>query len=441
MFETIVALATPPLRSALAIVRLSGDDCFDVVSKIFNKEINFNGNNKIFHGLILEGKNIVDEVVLLAYKNPHSFTGENSVEILTHGSPIITNKIIELCIKNGARNAHNGEFSSRSYLHGKMDLIQAESINDLIFAETEESKKISMHALQGETSKLVIPLKTKLGDLLSLIEVNINYPEYLDIEVATNEKIILVCNELLDYIDSLIKNGYKGKLIKDGVKVAIVGRPNVGKSSLLNAFIGEEKAIVTDIEGTTRDVVEGTFNLDGILLRFFDTAGIRKSNDVIEEKGILKSEKAIADSDLIIAVMDSTIHTIEDEKIIELIGKKNCIIVYNKKDKISSYDKDKIYISAINNDINDLKAAIKENLGLKTDNFENPSICNTRELGILQNIKENLVKAISDAKSGLEIDLINVGLQDAYLKTLSLIGEDHDFDIAEEIFSRFCIGK
>lgn len=441
MFETIVALATPPLRSALSIVRLSGDDSFSVVSKIFSKKIEFEGSNKIYHGLILDKKEIVDEVVLLAYKNPNSFTGEDSVEIISHGSPIITNKIIELCIKNGARNAERGEFSSRSYLHGKMDLIQAESINDLIFAETEESKKISMLSLQGETSKLVAPLKAKLGDLLSLIEVNINYPEYTDIEEATNDKIVSVCSELSEYINELIRNGKKGQLIKDGVKVAIIGKPNVGKSSLLNAFLGEEKAIVTDIEGTTRDVVEGTYNLDGILLRFFDTAGIHKSNDIIEEKGIVKSEKTIADADLVIAVLDSTTIGKDDENILDLIKTKNHIVVYNKKDKLSSFDNDKLYISAMNNDIDVLKTEIKRTLGLEKKNFDNPSINNVRELGILANIEELLKKSILDAKSGLAIDLINVTIQDAYLKTLSLLGEDHDFDIAEEIFSRFCVGK
>lgn len=443
MFETIVALATPPMRSALAIVRLSGDNCFDVASKIFSKNLNDVKNNSIIHGYIKDNSQIVDEVILLVYKNPKSFTGEDSVEIISHGSPLITNKIIELAIKNGARMAERGEFTSRAYLHGKMDLIQAESINDLINAETEESKQISLMSLNGETSKLVLPLKQSLGDLLSLIEVNINYPEYTDIEEANEQKILTVCQENISYIDKLIENGQKGKIIKDGIKIAIVGKPNVGKSSILNALIGEEKAIVTDIKGTTRDVVEGRFILNGISINLYDTAGIRESDDIIEEKGIVKSRKTLNDADIVIAVFDSTTFDDEDHNILDLIRDKQNIIVYNKKDLIKDKktDKNVLYISALNNDVDPLKEKIISVLGLKEENYKNPSINNSREIGILENVKESLGKALIDAKNNVPVDLINVNIQDAYLKVLSLTGEDHDFDIANEIFSRFCLGK
>ena len=443
MFETIVALATPPMRSALAIVRLSGDNCFDVASKIFSKKLNDVKNNSIIHGYIKDNSQIVDEVILLAYKNPKSFTGEDSVEIISHGSPLITNKIIELAIKNGARMAERGEFTSRAYLHGKMDLMQAESINDLINAETEESKQISLMSLNGETSKLVLPLRQSLGDLLSLIEVNINYPEYTDIEEASEQKILTVCQENISYIDKLIENGQKGKIIKDGIKIAIVGKPNVGKSSILNALIGEEKAIVTDIKGTTRDVVEGKFILNGISINLYDTAGIRESDDIIEEKGIVKSRKTLNDADIVIAVFDSTTFDDEDHNILDLIRNKQSIIVYNKKDLIKDKktDKNVLYISALNNDVEPLKEKIISVLGLKEENYKNPSINNSREIGILENVKESLGKALIDAKNNAPVDLINVNIQDAYLKVLSLTGEDHDFDIANEIFSRFCLGK
>lgn len=445
MFETIVALATPSMRSALAIVRLSGDDCFKIVSKFFSKQINIENviNNRIFHGYIEDNEEIVDEVVLLAYKNPHSFTGEDSVEIISHGSPLIFNKIIELAIKNGARMAERGEFTSRSYLHGKLDLIQAESVNDLINAETEESKKISMMSLKGETSKLVAPLKTSLGDLLSLIEVNINYPEYSDIEEANSKKIIDVCSLNLDYINKLIKDGEKGKIIKDGIKIAIVGKPNVGKSSILNTLLGEEKAIVTDIKGTTRDVVEGKFILNGITVNIYDTAGIRESSDVIEKKGIMKSIETIKNADIVLAVFDSTSFDKEDKEILEIIKDKKHIIVYNKKDLLEKEDENdmRIYISALNNDIEPLKIAILSLLGVEKENYSNPSLNNAREIGILKSIKESLNKVLNDAKNNVPVDLINVYIQDAYLKVLSLTGEDHDFDIAKEIFSRFCLGK
>ena len=441
MFETIVALATAPLKSALSIVRLSGDDCFFVVNKIFSKDLTKYTKNSIIHGKIIDGTETVDYVVLLLYIAPHSFTGENSVEIISHGSPIIFNKIIDLCIKSGARLATGGEFSSRAYFHGKMNLMEAESINDLINAESEESKKISMMALEGKTSLLIEPIKTKLGDLLSNIEVNIDYPEYLDIEEANNEKIVEFCRDILKYIDELIKNGNEGNIIKDGIKVAIVGKPNVGKSSILNALLNEEKAIVTNIKGTTRDIVEGKINLNGVIINLFDTAGIRESSDVVEEIGIKKSIEKLNDSDIVLCVFDSANFDNEDKEILELVKNKKHIIVYNKSDLIKEKVADNLYISALNKDIEPLKNKILEILDLKKENYENPSIANVRELGLLKNIKEILKNVLRDTENDVPIDIINSEIKEAYLKTLSITGEDFDFDISKEIFSRFCVGK
>ena len=441
MFETIVALATPPLKSALAIVRLSGDDCFFIVSKFFTKNLEKVEKNTIFHGYIKDEEDYVDEVVLLAYKGPRSFTGEDSVEIMCHGSPLIFNKIIKVALKNGARLATNGEFSSRAYAHGKLNLMQAESINDLINAETEESKKLSLLALKGDTTKLIEPLKKSLGDILSLIEVNIDYPEYLDIEEANNEKIVEICKENIKYIEKLVKDGIKGNIIKDGINVAIVGKPNVGKSSILNALLNENKAIVTNIKGTTRDIVEGKINLNGVVINLFDTAGIRESNDEVESIGIEKSISKLKDSDIVLCVFDSQDFDDEDKKIIELVKNKNCIFVYNKVDLMKGKDNDKLYVSAINKDVEKLKEAIINKLGLSQENYDNPSIANTREIGILENIKEILEHVLIDVKAEIPLDLINSELKDAYLKTLSILGEDNDFDIAKEIFSRFCVGK
>src|SRR5574344_346701 len=437
MFETIVALATPPMRSALAIVRLSGEDCSKVVSKFFSSDLNKVITNGIHHGFVLDGIETVDEVVLLTYKGTHSYTGEDSVEIMTHGSPLITNKVIELALKNGARLAEHGEFTSRAYMHGKMDLVQAESINDLINAESEESKKISMMSLKGETSKLIKPLKTSLGDLLSLIEVNINYPEYTDIEEANQEKVINVCNENIKYINQLIVDGKKGKIIKDGINIAIVGKPNVGKSSILNALLGEEKAIVTDIKGTTRDVVEGKFILNGITISLFDTAGIHESNDIIEEKGIIKSEETLGNADIVLAIFDSTSFDDEDKRILELIKNKQTIIVYNKKDLINKEleKKDVLYISALNKDIEPLKNKIISILGLSKENYDTPSINNAREIGILGNIEVSLEKALKDAKNNIPVDLINVYIQDAYLKVLSLDRKSTRLNSSHQIIS------
>ena len=441
MFETIVALATPPLRSALAIVRLSGDDCFFIVSKFFTKDITKVEKNTIYHGFIKDEEELVDEVVLLAYKGPKSFTGEDSVEIMCHGSPLIFNRIIKVALKNGARLATNGEYSSRAYAHGKLNLMQAESINDLINAETEESKKLSLMALKGDTAKLIEPLKKSLGDILSLIEVNIDYPEYLDIEEANNEKIVEICKENIKYIKKLIKDGVKGNIIKDGINVAIVGKPNVGKSSILNALLNENKAIVTDVKGTTRDIVEGKINLNGVVINLFDTAGIRESSDEVESIGIEKSISKLKDSDIVLCVFDSQEYDEEDKEITKLVEGKNTIFVYNKKDLVQNNLGDKLYVSALNKDVEPLKKAIIEKLGLSKENYDNPSIANTREIGILENIKTILEQVLIDVKSEIPIDLINSELKEAYLKTLSITGEDNDFDIAKEIFSRFCVGK
>lgn len=441
MFETIVALATPPLRSALAIVRLSGDDCFFIVSKFFTKDITKVEKNTIYHGFIKDEEELIDEVVLLAYKGPKSFTGEDSVEIMCHGSPLIFNRIIKVALKNGARLATNGEYSSRAYAHGKLNLMQAESINDLINAETEESKKLSLMALKGDTAKLIEPLKKSLGDILSLIEVNIDYPEYLDIEEANNEKIVEICKENIKYIKKLIKDGVKGNIIKHGINVAIVGKPNVGKSSILNALLNENKAIVTDVKGTTRDIVEGKINLNGVVINLFDTAGIRESSDEVESIGIEKSISKLKDSDIVLCVFDSQEYDDEDKEITKLVEGKNTIFVYNKKDLVQNNLDDKLYVSALNKDVEPLKKAIIEKLGLSKENYDNPSIANTREIGILENIKTILEQVLIDVKSEIPIDLINSELKEAYLKTLSITGEDNDFDIAKEIFSRFCVGK
>ena len=319
--------------------------------------------------------------------------------------------------------------------------MEAESINDLINAESEESKKISMMALEGKTSLLIEPIKTKLGDLLSNIEVNIDYPEYLDIEEANNEKIVEFCRDILKYIDELIKNGNKGNIIKDGIKVAIVGKPNVGKSSILNALLNEEKAIVTNIKGTTRDIVEGKINLNGVIINLFDTAGIRESSDVVEEIGIKKSIEKLNDSDIVLCVFDSANFDNEDKEILELVKNKKHIIVYNKSDLIKEKVADNLYISALNKDIEPLKNKILEILDLKKENYENPSIANVRELGLLRNIKEILKNVLRDTENDVPIDIINSEIKEAYLKTLSITGEDFDFDISKEIFSRFCVGK
>ncbi len=437
MFETIVALATPKLKSALAIIRLSGDDCFDVVSKIFSKDLRVNKKRDIHFGYIKDGDKEIDQVVLLTYVAPHSFTGEDSIEIICHGSMLIADQIIKLILKNGARYATNGEFSSRAFLNGKVDLIQAEAINDMINATTDEAKELSMLALKGENSKVFKPIKEKIGELLAKVEVNIDYPEYEDIEITSKEEIIKTSKEIIALLDELIKQGEKDKMYREGLKIAIVGKPNVGKSSLLNALINEDKAIVTSIAGTTRDIVEGDFSLTGVPIHLYDTAGLHESDDIIEQIGIEKAKNSINESDLILFVVDETGI---DTSLYNLIKDKKHIIVYNKKDIFNDNDKNKLYVSAKEKDIKPLLEKIKETMDIGELNVK-PSFNNTRQLGVLKNIVLNLSQAIEDAKNDEPIDLISTSLMVGYNASLELLGESNKNDLVDEIFSRFCVGK
>ena len=437
MFETIVALATPPLKSALAIIRLSGDDCFEIVNKVFDHDLSNISKREIFHGHIVNENKVIDEVMLLAYVSPHSFTGENSIEIITHGSMLIVNEIIKLLLSKGARMASNGEFSSRAYLNNKLDLVQAEAINDLINATTIEGRDLSMLALKGDTSALFRPIKDKIGEILSNIEVNIDYPEYEDIEEVSREKINEYCVNIVNKLNELVKNAERSKLYNEGLNIAIVGKPNVGKSSLLNAFLNEEKAIVTDIAGTTRDVVEGEINLSGVPVRLFDTAGFRQSSDKIEAIGIKKINDVLSKADLVIYVADE--NGIDDSLYSEIKDKKH-IIVYNKSDKISKKDPNALYISALNKDISPLTNKIKEVMGISINKIS-PSFNNSRQLGLLEKMVECLKVAIKDNNDNQPIDLVSVSIMSAYNAALDLLGESNKNDLSDEIFSRFCVGK
>ena len=434
MKDVIVALATAPLKSALAIVRVSGEDSFSVVSKIFSKDITNEAKNKIHHGFIKNNENIVDEVVLLTYVSPTSFTGENSVEIMCHGSVLIANEIIELLISKGARMAERGEFTSRALLNKKLDLIQAEAVNDVINAKTRESKKLSLLSLEGKTSDVVRPLKDKIANLLSLIEVNIDYPEYYDIEIATNDKVIKDCEDILSLSDTLIDDSRQGQLIKDGINVALVGKPNVGKSSILNALLKEDKAIVSNIPGTTRDVVEGEISYNGVIYHFFDTAGIRESDNVIEQMGIEKTRKSIENADVVVQIIDS----LEEKE--EINTDKPLILVQNKVD-LNKEIPNLIHVSALNNNIKELLDKLEQVVGIKEEAFNKPSLNNSRQIGLLKQVRDIIASSIEDAKNEIPLDLISSNLYNAYQNMLEILGETNTMDLDKEIFARFCVGK
>lgn len=440
--DTIVALATPPTKSALAIIRLSGPQAFTIFSTIFSKDLTLETERGVHLGTITHHDEMIDQAIVIQYLEPKSFTGEHLLEIIIHGSPLIAQQLIEVLITKGARSANPGEFSSRAYLNQKMDLVQAEAIHDVIQATTIEAKRLSLLSLTGKTSEKLNPIRKRIADILSLIEVNIDYPEYQDIEQASKEKIITDCSDIVTQLNTLIIEGEKGRLIKEGIKVAIIGKPNVGKSSLLNAMINEEKAIVTDIAGTTRDVVEAELNLQGVVLKILDTAGIRQTENMIEAIGIRKSIETVQQADLVIYVLDSTNPSkFENEELNTILQDKPVIEVFNKSDLVQSPQKGRLYIAAKTKDIQPLLNAMIERLGIQEANYYTPSFNNTRQLGSLKQIREYLQKAIEDAEQNLTTDLLSSSLQLAYQEIIRLLGLEGKMNLEGEIFSRFCVGK
>lgn len=442
MNKPIVALATPPLNSALAVIRSSGEGVFSIVDQLFSKPVSQTLSRTAYVGYLKDGDKTIDQVVLLAYPSPNSITGEDVVEICCHGSMLIVGEIIEAFLSRGARYATAGEFTARAFYSGKMDLIEAEAVNDLINATTKESKNLALLSLEGKTSKLVGPLKERIASLLALLEVNIDYPEYTDIEEANSAKIEEETSKIRIDLSALIAQGEQGKVIRQGVKTAIVGAPNAGKSSVLNALLEQEKAIVSPIPGTTRDVVEGDISINGVPFHLLDTAGIREAKDVIESIGVERSRKVIGEADLVILVVDGAKGlSPQDEDIIAQAKGKKLIVCHNKSDLINNKDSDKTYSCAIKGDVERLKGRLFDCLGIGESSFLTPSFGNERELGLLREIDGYLKQAQQEAKDGLSPDLISVSLQEAYNASRRLLGEEPTQDLSEEIFSRFCVGK
>ena len=439
MFDTIVSLITPPLKGAVAVIRISGEKTLEIVQDIFSRKIE--KSHYVYYGYILNKDEKVDEVMLSYFKGPKSFTGEDVIEISCHGSMLIVDQIISLLLAKGCRLAERGEFTSRAFYNGRIDLVQAEAVNSLINAQTKEAKQISLFALNGQTSSLLYPVKEHLADILSLIEVNIDYPEYEDVEEMTHEKMINELDELIQTVSNLIRDGEKSKLITEGINVSIVGRPNVGKSSLLNALVKKEKAIVTNIPGTTRDIVEGQININGLIINLLDTAGIREASDEVEKIGIERSKESIEKADLVILVLEANVLNDEDKELLEYTKNKQRVIVYNKKDLSETNSSEGIYISAKNHDIKPLENEISRLFALDKLNSLTPSLSSSREIGLLNKAKEALISALDEAKMGISLDLISVNVKLAYDSIRNILGEEVKTDLSEEIFSRFCVGK
>ena len=441
--DTIAAIATGRNEAAISIVRLSGPHVFDVMKKIFKKDLTKVPTHTIHYGYIRDGEEIVDEVLVNVYKGKHTFTGENMVEINCHGGIYITNRVLETCIKYGARMANHGEFSERAFLNGRIDLAQAESIADLISSKTKVSSALALKGIQGRVSLLIKDLKEDLIKIITQIEVNIDYPEYDAVEELTAKTLLPLSENFINKIDKILENARSGKIIREGISTAIIGKPNVGKSSLLNALLEEDKAIVTDIAGTTRDIVEGSIRLGGIVLNIIDTAGIRKTDDVVEKIGVEKSKSVLNNADLVLLVLDGSQPLIkEDQELLEMTQKMNRIVILNKEDQGVVVDLDGVHISAKDQKIEQLEDKIKEmfNLGQLEQNQE-VMISNIRHITLLEQARLSVIKAIEAMKQDIPTDLIVLDLYDAWKDLKDILGEEAKEDLLDELFSRFCIGK
>lgn len=443
--DTIVASASAPVNQSISIIRISGNDTYNIVNKVFSKEILHQEGYTLVNGYIHDlNNNKIDEVVLACYRNPKSFTGEDSIEINCHGGILVTQKIIKLLLSLGMRMAERGEFSKRAFLNNKINLVQAEAINDLIFAENDVTLKTAINNLGSYATNLINNLSDDLLDLIAQVNVNIDYPEYDGVEEVTNENMIIKVEKFLQKIKIIKEHSQISQVIKNGIDTAIIGKPNVGKSSLLNAFLKEEKAIVSEIQGTTRDLVEGKINLGEISLNLIDTAGIRETKNQIEKIGILKTREIINKAQLIILVLDGSKQlTKEDYQLIELIKNKNYIIAVNKSDlSLKLKIEGSIEISALNQDINYLIQVIKKKIITTKIDFNNELLLtNTRQLDYLDKIEINITKAFEELKKNVPVDLVVVFLQKAWNLLLAIQGKDNQINLIDEIFKRFCLGK
>ena len=447
MEDTIAAISTALGVGAISIIRVSGKESLNIVNKIFDKNILDAPTHTIHYGHIVENGKIIDEVLVSVMLSPRTFTTENIVEINCHGGINTTNKVLEMVLKNGARLAEPGEFTKRAFLNGRIDLTQAEGIMNLIESETDTAREMSINQLTGNVSNIISSIRTDLINIISNIEVNIDYPEYEDIEVLTNEKILPEVKNIKYEIQEAITNAETGKLLNTGIKIGIIGKPNVGKSSLLNTLLEEDKAIVTDIEGTTRDIVEGKFVLNGIVCHITDTAGIRETNNIVEKIGVTKSFEIINNSDLIIFMLNNNEELSNEEKdLLEKIKQKKYIIVINKIDlenKLNILDKNVIRISVKENTgIKELKNRIITMFNLDEIKTKDMTyLSNARSISLLNKSLKIIEESIHNIENDTPIDIIEMDLKECWNILGEIIGKTYTDELINEIFSRFCLGK
>ena len=454
MNDTICAIATSQGVGAIAIIRVSGEEAISIVNKIFKgKNLENVDSHTINYGHIIDKENnIIDEVLVSVMKAPRTFTAEDTVEINTHGGISPTNKTLELLLESGCRLAEPGEFTKRAFLNGRIDLLEAEAVMDMIDSKTEQQRKMAINQISGKVSNLINDLRNDMVQIISNINVNIDYPEYDDVEIMTNNILVPKIQNLKNRIEKILKESENGKIIKEGIKTSIIGRPNVGKSSLLNNLLEEDKAIVTDIAGTTRDIVEGQISINGVLLNMIDTAGIRETNDLVESIGVEKSLKIMEESDLILFMVNNNEEITDD--IIELlnkIGNKNYLLLINKTDLERKIDLDKINVEKSkivelsvkdNKGIDDLKNKIIELFNLNYLETKDPTyLSNTRSLSILKRCLDAIKEVEKGLINDMPIDMIELDIKNIWEELGKINGTSYEEELLDEMFSRFCLGK
>lgn len=453
--STIVAISTSPGIGGIGIIRMSGKDSFSIINKIFKPKSNteIKGYTMKYGNIVdNESNKIIDEVLVSYFISPKSYTTENMCEINSHGGIIVMKQILDLCLKNGAELAEAGEFTKRAFLNGRIDLVKAEAIIDIINAKTEKEKDASVCQLNGFLSKEITNIEKELLSFAADIEANIDYPEY-DIEQVSKNKAISTLKSVKEKLLNLKESFNNGKILKEGISTAIIGRPNVGKSSLLNVLLKEERAIVTEYEGTTRDTIEEYININGIPLKIIDTAGIRETENKVEQIGIEKSIDIAKTADLIIAIFDASQELKDDDKrIMEIINDKNAIVVLNKidldvnnvtKETIEALNKPIVKISALENiGIDAIYKEIVKLYDLSKINVEGENIVtNSRHQNLINQALGSLDKALDTINQGLPLDIISIDVKDILINLGKITGKNVSDDVINEIFSKFCLGK
>lgn len=456
-FDTIAAISTPPGEGAISIVRMSGEEAVSIAQKVFSgKDLTQAKSHTINYGHIVDPKTHeeIDEVMVSLMLAPKTFTREDVVEINCHGGIVATNRILQLLLVNGARLAEPGEFTKRAFLHGRIDLTQAESVMDLIRAKTDRSMKIALNQLDGNLSHLIDSLRKDILDVLAQVEVNIDYPEYDDVEEMTTKLLKEKAIEIKQRIEQLLKTASQGKIMREGLATALVGRPNVGKSSLLNHLLHEDKAIVTDVAGTTRDVIEEYVNVSGVPLKLIDTAGIRETDDKVEKIGVERSKKAIEQSDLVLLVLNAAESlTKEDLELIRLTNDKKRIIILNKTDLEEKLDRKElaeisenapVYATSIlkNEGVEALEEAISKLFFNGIENSQSTvMVTNARHIALLKKAQNLLDSVLEGISSGMPVDLVQIDMTEAWNLLGEITGESYEDELLDQLFSQFCLGK